>query len=245
TNGGAQADANLASARKTSAALERRVRQGHATDFVNRARLQLDLHWYALPENRGPEADHDFWSDAVPVRMGDFTTKALSPTDTLLHVCVHGAKWSPVPPMRWVADAITIIRVAGDRIDWNRLLRLAQQRRLSLPLSRALGYLSENLRARIPASVLLDLRAMPTTWSERMEYRMFSRPRKPGENYRALPVLWFVHRRLDNARSGFHSVLTFPLYLQHCFALEQFSDLPPFVFSKLMQRGRRRLGWGN
>jgi len=114
---------DLASARMTSAALERRVRQGHATDFVNSAKLQLDLHWYVLSENRGPDADDDFWTDAVPVRIGNFTTKALSPTDTLVHVCVHGAKWCPVPPMRWVADAIMILRVAGDRIDWDRLLR--------------------------------------------------------------------------------------------------------------------------
>ena len=241
----AHANANLATARMTSAALERRVRQGHATDFVNSARLQLDLHWYVLSENRGPDADEDFWNDAVPVQLGNFTTKALNPTDTLLHVCVHGARWSTMPPMRWVADAMMIIRVARDRIEWPRLLRLARNRRLSLPLGRALGYLIENMRAPIPPAVVNELRDMPTTWSERMEYRMFSRPRKTGEHYSALPVLWFVHRRLDNARSGFHSALTFPLYLQHCFALEQFSDLPPFVFSKLMQRGRRKLGWEN
>jgi hypothetical protein len=240
---GADANGDLASATMISAALERRVRQGHATDFVNSARLRLDLHWYVLPENRGPDADTDFWNDAVPVRIGNFTTKALSPTDTLLHVCVHGAKWCPVPPMRWVADAMMIMRAASDQIDWNRLVRLARKRRLSLPLGRALTYLAENMRAPIPPAVLLELRDTPTTWSERMEYRMFSRPRKAGENYSALSVLWFVHRRLDEARSGLHSVVTFPLYLQHCFALEQFSDLAPFIFSKLVQRGRRRFGW--
>jgi hypothetical protein len=236
---------DLASARMTSAALERRVRQGHATDFVNSAKLQLDLHWYVLSENRGPDADDDFWTDAVPVRIGNFTTKALSPTDTLVHVCVHGAKWCPVPPMRWVADAIMILRVAGDRIDWDRLVRLARKRRLSIPLSRTLSYLSEEMNASIPSAVLIELGNIPTTWSERMEYRMFSRPRKAGEDYGALPVLWFVHRRLDNARSGIHSILTFPVYLQHCFALEEFSELPRFIFSKMVQRGRRRLGWGN
>ena len=242
---GADASRDLASARMTSAALERRIRQGHATAFVNSARLQLDLHWYVLSECREPDADDDFWTDAVPVRIRNIATKALNPTDTLLHVCVHGAKWCPVPPMRWVADAIMILRVAGDRIDWDRLVRLARKRRLSLPLSRTLRYLSENMLAPIPQAVLLELCDIPTTWSERMEYRMFSRPRKVGENYSALGVLWFVHRRLDFARGGIHSVLTFPVYLQHCFALEQFSDLPPFIFSKLVQKGRQRLGWGN
>ena len=39
-----------------------------------------------------------------------------SPTEQLLHVCGHAARWSPAPSVRWVTDAAVILREGADRL---------------------------------------------------------------------------------------------------------------------------------
>jgi hypothetical protein len=124
----------------------------HGTAFQTPTETTIDLHWYAL---WSPATDDDFWSAAESVDVAGVRTFAQCPADQLLQVCVHGA-WAHPPPVRWVADAFTVIRSTPD-LDWDRVLERAQARTVTLPLREALHYLQERFGAPVPESILEHL----------------------------------------------------------------------------------------
>ena len=152
---------------------DRRLRQAlafrHAQTFVNGRGQACDLHWSLFNTLRQPGADDVLWADAIPLQVGDESALTLNPTDSLMHICAHGAYWNPTPPVRWVADALTVLQ-AAPVIDWDRLLRQARLRRLTLPLADTLPYLRDRMDAAIPEWVIVGLRQTETTQAERREY---------------------------------------------------------------------------
>src|SRR3972149_871099 len=129
----------------------------HAWGFENAHQRQFDLHWHVLIQCLYPNSDDDFWAGAIPVQVADVPTRALNPTDQLLHVCVHGAAWNPVPPLRWIADAMVILNVSYSEVEWTRLIAQAKKRRLTFPLRHALTYLRDSFGAAIPSHVLMEM----------------------------------------------------------------------------------------
>src|SRR5438045_3361757 len=76
--------------------------------MVNANGWDLDMHWRLLEKYTCPAGAPDeepIWRQAVPIRFGDLDTHALGPTDQLLHVIVHGARWGSDATLRWIADA--------------------------------------------------------------------------------------------------------------------------------------------
>jgi hypothetical protein len=177
------------------------------------AAAELDLHWYIFDQCCYPDADTESWESSVPVEIEGFPTRALNPTDQLLHTCVHGAEWNPVPPLRWIADAMTILDRAAGQIDWQRLLRQAQQRRLVPAVRDTLAYLQARLGAPVPDAVLSDLRDIPVSLIERVEYR--SRTSPPG-NFPSLRKICFAYLRYRRRTpvKGYRRLIAFPRYLQ-------------------------------
>jgi len=160
----------------------------HSTEFHDGAGRKLDLHWRVFWEGSREVTDEEFWSGAVAVEIHGVRTLILNPADQLLHVCVHGAKWDVCPPLRWVADALTILRSIGTEMDWNRLHRQAQTRRLLLPLSDTLAYLEKFENGSVPAKALeLVKRRGVEGRMERFTYEVRLGPSRP---LRAAAVLW-------------------------------------------------------
>jgi hypothetical protein len=191
----------------------------HAACFANARGQTADLHWHALEHCCEAGADDDFWAAAVTIDIGNVRVCALSPTDNLLHICAHAARAGGELALRWAADAMAIIRGAGDQIDWDRMVRQAQKRHLVLQVAGALGFLKENLAAPVPPEVIARLNALPVSWSDRVEYRLIIRPyglwTAPGR-------LWFRHRRFNPEHGFTYSWLKYPGYLWRC-AIVRFS----------------------
>ena len=104
------------------------VRMTHAAVFDGTHEAPVDLHWHVFAECCRPDADASLWERSIAIEIGGVPTRALSPADQLLHVCVHGDKWVHVPGIRWVADAVTVMRAAAV-IDWEHLVQEATRRR--------------------------------------------------------------------------------------------------------------------
>ena len=115
-------------------------------------------------------ADAPFWAASQPFALSGREYQTLCPTDMLLHVCFHGARWNVTPPLRWIADAMMILSRAGEEIDWLRLLELARERRLSLMLRETLGYLHRTFAAPVPPFVLATLGVTPVSRGERLAF---------------------------------------------------------------------------
>jgi hypothetical protein len=165
------------------------LRTRHATPIQLPDGSKIDLHGRLLPE---AAQDDDVWEAAMPVEVGGVSTLAPSATDQLLHVCVHGFSSSPIP-LRWVADAVTVTRQAGDAIDWDRLVERAIARRVTLPLRPALALLRDEFGVPVPDDAVAALGKARATRSERLGHRVALHPLRRGTHY---VVLFDRYRRL-------------------------------------------------
>ena len=167
------------------------------------------------------------------LRVNQALTQALNPTDQLLHVCVHGALLNRVPPVRWAADAMQILRTPGAALDWPRLLAHAQRLRLSLSLRATLHYLRTALEAEIPATVVEALAALPVSALDREFFqRKISRRGLLGE----IPLMWSHYCLIAEARQRPATRAGFVRYLRLNWGLDDGRDIPLFVVNKLFRR---------
>ncbi|MCC7361488.1 MAG: nucleotidyltransferase family protein [Anaerolineales bacterium] len=204
-----------------------------AGTFTHADGRHFDLHWHALWDCTTPDADFAFWEQAEPLEIHHAPTLALGPTDQLLHVCVHGARYDAIPPLRWLADAMQIFHRAAARLDWARLLQHAEQRRLVLPLRDTLGLLHTLLDAPVPPDVLAALAALPVTAQERRYYR--ARLRRPG-TFGYFPLEWERYQALAHMAGRRISLPGFGRYLRLIWRLSHPAELPGRALRKAWLR---------
>ncbi len=200
----------------------------HGFPFADAEGREVDLHWHVLAESCEPDADDDFWAAARPWTIETAATHVLSPADQLLHTCVHGVRWNPIPPMRWVADAITILRATPD-LDWERLIEQTRRRRLVIQMREALAYLARAFAAPVPWPVLARLRSLPVSRSEQREYEVLTQPQVGQPASRRV---WLHYRRyVRSARPTYlwEQPLGFARFLQYTWGLDRMADIPAYV----------------
>ena len=93
--------------------------------------------------------DDALWAASLPVAIGGVPTRIPAPEDQLIHACVHGEKWVRVPGIRWIADAVALVR--DGQVRWDRLVEQAVRRRFVLRLRVQLAYLAATFDAPDPA----------------------------------------------------------------------------------------------
>ena len=177
---------------------------GHAIQLNNRFNKEFDLHW--RPFNGCPDAyEKDFWDGALPVKISNVDSLAPNPTDMLFHVIIHGMAWNPIPPIRWIADAITLINSRDFTIDWQRLISTAQKNHLNLRFKNGLQYLDDNFHPSIPPSVMDSVLNLPVSYLEKIEYRFMIRNRddESAGPYTAFCCHLCRFRRLNSGNINF------------------------------------------
>jgi len=203
----------------------------HAAEFRDSAKRKIDLHWRAIWEGRRSISEDDFWEAAVKIKVAGVETLALYPSDQLLHVCVHGANWNVVPPLRWVADAMTIIQ-SSSPVDWGRLVEQAEKRELTLLMHETLAYLQGLLGAPVPSVVLQSLRATPFSYREKL---FFQTRTSSHIALRRLPVLWHWYesfRLASTDDSTTRRLVHLLKYFQSLWHLEHFWQVPLHIAYK-------------
>lgn len=197
----------------------------------------LDLHWNLLHVCPGPDADRDFWAASMEAELDAHTVRILHPADQLLHICEHGADWSPVSPIRWIPDALAVLR-ATPHFDWERLLSQARKRRLTLMIGGALDYLERNFGDCIPGSVLSEFHRTRTSVFERYEYNQFRKPatRFLGLTQRRLCKL----KRVAEGKSLASVALRFPEYMCWKCNVRRKRELPMVLLRKAVDRMSKR-----
>jgi hypothetical protein len=215
---------------------EKYISVSYSHGFADKSGREFDLHWHLFSQCRTPGADDDYWKDAALTDFHGVPAYVLSPTDQLLHVCVHGAEWNITPPFRWVADAMMLLRNAQDGIDWDSLISRAAKRQLTLPLLDTLQYLRETFDAQVPPEVLRKLANIPVPWIERMEYRIAINPPTP---WSAALDLWCQHSRLAGGANLPRKAAGFPKFLQSIWGISAWK-LPFHSLMKTIQYGKMR-----
>lgn len=147
---------------------EEHLKRWHALNFTHPNGFHLDLHWSFIQEN-SPLLDEAVFLNALPIE-NSFCFVPDS-TSLLLQTCVHGVKFSPVPLIRWIADAVMLIRNPENKIDWDRLTRLANLAHVCMPLYFGLIYLKEEFSVSIPDEAIYQLKRSSSLRLEYGEYK--------------------------------------------------------------------------
>jgi hypothetical protein len=204
----------------------------HAVCFCSPDGLDFDLHWHLLPEACFADADEPAWRAAEPLAINGVATLGLAPTDLLVVVCAHAAHWQPQSPVRWIADALKIMRHPSTRVDWDRVVMLAERWHVVLHLHDTLGYLSQRWLAPVPAAVLRSLSRSRVSDIDRAAYTLLgSMPNRVA--YLRRPWVRYRLRTRDCGALG--ALPQFLRYLQITLGRDSVAGLP----SEMLRRYRR------
>lgn len=209
------------------------TRVHHSLGFAGPDRGEVDLHWFSLWQ---PASDEQLWRASVPLKLSGVATRAPCPADQLLLACVHGTPWSPLPPFRWIADAITVIRSAAEQLEWDRFVSEAERRQVTVAAAAALDYLHGEFGAAVPSPVLDRLRAAPATRHERAAFRAACQPDSP---LRTLRMAWDRYRRLRDLDTGAPPPGNFVSFARRFWGLESIWQLPLHGARALSRRRER------
>ncbi|MGA7879098.1 MAG: nucleotidyltransferase family protein [Desulfoferrobacter sp.] len=213
----------------------------HAHDFLDSEGHVCDLHWHLLHGCNNPRADQRFWEEALEIKVCGVPTHALNATDQLFHACIYGVKWEPMPPIRWVADAYTIVSNSDNEINWDRLVGLAKSTKSVLPLQAALEYLQALLGVAIPLYIMRELRSLPVSELEKMQHRIRTRPPRVVDG---LLEVYLVSRCCFKGMRDKHlsqRIAALPGLLQHVFGMDHISQLPFYVLFEFVRRTNKML----
>lgn len=217
------------------------LRYRHSRPFSDQSGREVDLHWHALSGSCKENFDSDFWDGAVSMTISDISTLALNPTDTLLHAFVHGIRRNAEPPIRWIADAMTIINSPNSNIDWERLIKQAKKNREGLRLKAALNYLRDNYQARVPREIVKDINRIHISLMERVEFRYNMKNQRTWRNpiFGPLPFFLISYLRFSIGAGLLEKVAGLPEYLGYQFEA-QIKNMRQLAFY-LMTKGLRKL----
>jgi Uncharacterised nucleotidyltransferase len=208
----------------------------HSTPFEDEGGRQVDLHWHLFWECFNAKEDNDYWKKAVSIKIGGVQTLALSPTDQLLHTCWHGARWNEVPPIRWVADAMSILGASAAEIEWPSLLKKAQRHRIILPVRVSLTYLKKKFDAPVPDSLLKSMSAIRVSKMERENYEVMLNPTAPPTTGKILRMLYYDYRWLSSSTSSRFKTLTFAKHLQAKWGIDRLWHVPLYMPMRMVRR---------
>lgn len=207
-------------------------RYRHALDLMQPEYGTLDLHWHALLQATHKGADDQFWAGSVPMTVKSAVTRSLNPSDQLLHACLHGYEFNDVPSIRWIADAITVIRTS--QIDWERVVQVATDLRLTIPCAEQFEFLNSAFDAGIPGSCISRLAEQPVSGAERRYFQRMKANPYVRRWWETLEDVWEATSRANRDRGFFHRLVCLPRHLQLQQELDSLATLIPhtFVFFK-------------
>jgi hypothetical protein len=150
----------------------RRSLHARGFDYPDRA-LSFDLHWRTTVTHLGEADDLPFWAAAAPMLLGKTQTRTLCPADQLLHLCIHSSIYDGETQMRWLPDALVVLRQTPE-MDWARLVAQTKRLDAALVVAPRLRYLHEQWADIIPGAVPLpiidELAALPIRPQTRRMY---------------------------------------------------------------------------
>lgn len=183
------------------------------------------VYWRALSElelSTDPDGAR-FWDSACATEVRGVQTSTLDTTHEFLWTCVAGARTGSASRVQWVADAFTILQVAGSDVDWEGLVAEAVALRSALRLRDALAYLSAALDATVPLAALRELEASPSTGRERLAHRIAGRGGTPLGN---LPATVAGHVVATRDEGLLRAALTLPRAVRREWGLDHIGQLP-------------------
>lgn len=214
----------------------------HALWFEDDEHSELDLHYHFLRDCLDADADAAFWGATEEIAWEGLPVRRLQPTALLFHTIVHGVRWNPETPVRWMADAITVVRARPAEIDWDRLVALAAARGTLHRVALGLGYLADELALPVPPRVLARLRGHRPTLLERIESSVVLADPSRLQRH-VVGAQWAIladYCRAAHSQGAAHFVAGYPHYLRYRWGLRGRAEIPAAIARGVLKRLRRQ-----
>lgn len=190
---------------------------GRSIDLADQENDELDLHWHPVFETHSGLPESDFWDHSVGLEVAGAKTRSLCLADQLFLTLVHGLRCNIEPPIRWIPDAMALMRMPEGFLDWDRLVKQTTRYRVVLQVQNALAYLVRHFEAPVPTPVLQTLNREKTGWTDRLVYRhALQMGDLSGTSFRQRAMAVYVgHIRQSKKRSFLALHLGFVRYVLH------------------------------
>ncbi len=218
------------------------LRFRHAVQCIGPDGCQVDLHWHVLHEAPSRTADELLRRRLESLDLLGTPVRQLDPTALLFVVVVHGVCWNRETPIRWIADAMMILRRRGAEIEWPRLANLGITLDLAERLRLGLHYLLAHFDVPVPARVLQALDAHSPRWIEHAERHAILRNADRLEGSAAgMQWLRFVdYCRYAGTSNPVAFITGYTHYLRFTLQLRGRRELLPLVTRGIVRRLARR-----
>jgi len=153
---------------------------------------EIDLHGRLLKDSADLRIEQTIRSCARPFRLGTIDVLRPSPEHLLLHIIAHGVRPDVYATLRWITDAVAILRKDGVTFDWGMFWTLAAQAKLTARIAAGLDYLRDEFGIETPLGHIPRSRGL----IERLEQRVFASPVSAMPNPRLFGIAVDL-RRLD------------------------------------------------
>ena len=209
------------------------LRLSHAAPLTSQDDHSIDLHWEVLTES---------WLDAR-LRRFSFRTQpsALFPTallfgpeDLLIHTLFHGLRHSETPLIRWIPDAVHILR-KSPQMDWDYFLAQASLLEMQPMIHSALSYLSQYEFASFPLQILEKLRP----WKPRSQKYFAFLAQDSKKPFAGLKMYWHIHLRNSPSDNLFVLLMRFLPFIKKSRPHESWLQLTTFLMKKLCTHTRK------
>lgn len=194
----------------------------HAIAYANSSGQEIDLHWHALYYARDASTDAVFLESAVPLEIQGVKLMTPDATRHFLHTCIHGADWDEIPTIRWITDAMMILRRGA--IEWDWILRFTIANRLGLPMRAALEYLTDRFEAPIPGHVLDSIRSIRPSRLDLAEFDRMTSASALQTVPHTIRAVFRSHQRSCLNRPFLSQAAHFPAYMAHYWDVDGFGD---------------------
>ena len=217
-----------------------------ATSFQNNFGVDMDIHWnlfslthhtylkdiFLLKNVSSIRFRDALWKDAVQTRIDTVPCMRICNEDLLIHVVIHGSEGNNHRTLRWVTDAMTIIK--NTSINWNKILLRTKDFNFAIELSIAFRYLVETFPNKIPKDFIEQLIAIPIKQQDMKMYYRFTNIThtnrySPLGNF---PMLWYGYWKYEKNTN----VFGFFKFVKKSFGLRSAKELITFAFKKALLR---------
>ena len=202
------------------------LRLSHAIPLKNANHDSIDLHWDVLTESWLDSRMRSFSFRTQPSSLFP-TALIFGPEDLLLHTLFHGVRHSEVPLIRWIPDAVHILR-KSPQMDWDYFLLQTSRLDIQPLVHSALTYLLEREFVSFPIQILERLHWTPK--SQKYFQFLTQDPKKP---FAGLKMYWHLHVRNSSSENPLILLKGFLPFIKRARPQESWLQLTCFLIKKL------------
>jgi hypothetical protein len=184
------------------------------------------------------DSDDDFWQASFFAKLDELEVRIPSAADHLLHTMVHGTPWDHDSPIRWIPDAITLIR-NNSNLDWEQLARQTIKRKLQAMVLPSLLHLRGEFEAPVPDEVVRSLASVRVPFSQRVEYKSYIEPQDTV--WRKAVFYWCRACRAAEGASLFAQPRRMMIAICTRLRLSSSLEIPFWAWSQMKRRIGKRL----